>query len=1124
VVAAAGGNLMTRTAGLFAVAIFLCLAGASSASAGVASYVFEPTLSLTGNCNTSLKDSVPDPGTCPIPPGVPGVDHPSAGFKDPNVTTDAYGDIYVVSGEGEARRVDVFSAKGLFLTEFEDNLRPLSIAVDSKGNVYLTEEPSAGEKRVVRFPPSLYKPEEEKIKYEKPSVVVANGSTLTPPLNLFFGSAVAVDAKDRLYVDAGGSVSIFKSAEEGNEPLKLGAIKGLVRSQSIAVDSVHKKIYLSEKDSESGKSVIQVYEWESPYAKLEEDEIDGSNLPGPQKEFITEEGAAAVGVDDDTGHVFVNDSVAGKVYEFAEDGTYLATIEHSFEEVPNGQIAIDDGPFSPRPQAEGWLFVPSGRAPTAGHVYAFEPKEECAAEVEAASVGGVTETEAVLHATINPCGLPTEYRLEYISQQQYEEEGESFANATVAGEGILPKGGEGVSVSAPASELESGREYRFRAFAENAEGASQTERLFETFEKVSPPPPCPNQVFRTGPSALLPDCRAYELVTPPDTNGHAPVGGFASYGFPVLRSSLDGTRVSFLIEGGTLPGFESPGSFDGDPYLATRGGDGWSSSSIGPSSKEANGPKQRGISPDQAYTFWNAVNSLALHIRYPDGHSELVGRGSLGEEPVVNSGLITEGATHIVFQTKSTGGNAALQLEPDAPPTGTGAVYDRSAGGPTHVVSLLPGDETPKEGEDARYLGASEEGEGIAFEIKGTIYLRLHNAQTFEVAGPGATFAGVAAGGSRVFYLEGGNLFAYDAAKEETIPFSSSGDVTPVNVAAIGTRAYFVSPSVLTGEPNPNGEEAKKGVENLYLSEEGTISFVGVVTKRDVEGEHVASGQVGGLGLWVEALGSATPEPTPAPAKDPSRATPSGTTFLFESRANLTGFESDGFAQVYRYDASEGRLDCLSCSPTGTPPTSDASLQSIQAEQFFPQPAGDQLKIANQTPDGKRAFFQTAEPLVVGDTDEQLDVYEWEEDEVGGCEKFGGCVYLISGGHSVSPDYLFAMSASGDDVFFRTADRLLLPRDTEATLSIYDARVNGGFAEPNPGIPCASNDTCQGSPTPPPSSPQATTGTGSDGNFSGAKCPKGKHKVKRHGEEVCVKKHHKKKHHRAGQKKKGASR
>ncbi len=1098
---AAGRSLITRVAALLAVTISFCLVSVASASA-TASYVFEPTLSLTGDCTVSPLDEVPDPGLCPMPPGKPGVDHPSAPLNLPSVTTDAYGDVYVISGpaEGKARKIEVFAPDGTFITEFEDKEAPTSIAVDSKGNVYVFDSPLVGERKVRRFPPTVYEPTKGKIKYETPPVLVTTDGEL---FLLGFVTALAVDANDLLYIDHVQAVSIFESAEDGNGLLKKEAISGLARSSAIAIDSVHKRIYLSDKIP--GSSDVRVFESEAPYAEV--GKIDGSTTP--KGEFLTGEGFLKLDVDDAAGHVFVSDNAAAKVYEFEEDGSYLATIEHSLE--VTGELAVDDGLFSPRPGKEGWLFVPSGA--TAGHVYAFEPKEECPAKIEGASISGVTETEATLHARINPCGLSTEYRLEYIAKQQWEEEGKSFTNATVAGEGTLPKGGEGVSVSASAAGLAPGTAYVFHVFAKNAKGEAEAERAFKTFPAKEEPPTCENKAFRIGPSALLPDCRAYELVTPPSTDGRAPSGAFAGFTFPASRASSDGNRASFLIEGGALPGSGSPGSFNGDPYLATRGSDGWSSNRAGPSGEEALATVQTGISPDLFYSFWQVAESATVHLHYPDGHSDLVGRGSLGEDESVNAHLITEGAGHIVFESN-------VQLEPNAPPTGTEAVYDRSAEGPTHVVSLLPGDATPAAKENALYLGASEDGEGIAFSIAGSIYLRLHDEETFEAAGPGSTFAGVADEGNRVFYLEGGDLFAFDAEAEETIPFSSSGNVTPVNVSSGGARAYFISPSVLTGEPNPNGEEAGGGEENLYLSEEGAISFVGSVTERDVKGEVIASTLMGGLGLWIEGLKGN------APAVDPSRATPAGTTLLFESRADLTGFESEGFVQVYRYDVTENRLDCLSCSPTGTPPTSDASLQSIRAEQFSPEPAGNQLKIANQSPDGRRAFFQTVEPLVVGDTDDQLDVYEWEGDEVGGCETEGGCVYLISGRHSGSPDYLFAMSSSGDDVFFRTADQLLR-RDKEATLSIYDARVGGGFPEAHEEESCVAIETCQGSPTPPPNSAQATTtNVGSDGNVPPPQpkhCPKGKHKAKRHGKTVCVKSH--KKHHgRASSNGKGGAR
>jgi hypothetical protein len=178
--------------------------------------------------------------------------------------------------------------------------------------------------------------------------------------------------------------------------------------------------------------------------------------------------------------------------------------------------------------------------------------------------------------------------------------------------------------------------------------------------------------------------------------------------------------------------------------------------------------------------------------------------------------------------------------------------------------------------------------------------------------------------------------------------------------------------------------------------------------------------------------------------------------------------------------------------------------------QLEPEPFSASGFVPNLRDDGKRAVFQSTEALVARDNDEVQDVYEWEEQGVGSCTRPGGCVYLISSGQSASDNYLYAVSASSNDIFFTTADVLVGGDDN--TVSIYDARVNGGFPEPAE-EPC-EGEGCKPDLTPPPSlAPPVTGSTGPSGNVETPKtkrCPKGKHKVKRHGKQVCVKK---KKHH-----------
>jgi hypothetical protein len=1093
-------------------------------------YAFDPVLSLTGNCEVEEADPVADPGLCPIPPGVPytsgstEADHPSARFDSPaGIATDFWGDIYVASAGPESTlgsqgRIDVFDSGGNFITEIKDPSGPGAMAVDSEGHLYVANRFSENQENIVRYDPAVYKPAEGLIEYkETPTVIVPQGGSGIMGL--------AVDPmNDHLVVKFSNEIEFFKAAAELNEPIE--AISQFFRDAAgIAVDAAHGRLYAS--DAAEGH-VIRVFKLDAPHDLLFT--IKGSAVPSGS--FVST--LLSLAVDEATGHLFVFDGAVRRVYEFDPSGAYVGAIEHSFGYVSGSEIAVDNGEFSPNGSLnpEGrYLFVPSGT--NRGHSYAFGPQSFCEPKVESIAFGGVAEQEAELRASIEPCGLSTHYTFEYTTQQTWESEG--FSGAQTAGAGDIPAGRRPVDVTAAATGLEPGTAYRFRVIATNTEGSDEAAGEFATFAAAEPSPGCPNDLRRTGLSALLPDCRAYELVTPPSTNGRAPRGTNGTLGtfFASRDASPGGDKVSFEIEGGAVPGIEATGSLAGDPYVSSRGAAGWTTSSAGPNGLEAPTMEPGSFSPDQGYNFWSedaATGSAAVeggranYVRYPDGHSALVGRGSLAVDPFARGRLISAGGEHIVFLSpnfaEGTFIHPAVQLEPDAPPTGT-TIYDRTADEVTHVVSLLPGNKTPAGGGDAVYQGASLDGKGIAFTIGGTLYLRFDNKETYEV-GENVTFAGVAEGGARIFYLEGGNLEALDAVSGETIAFSTSGDVTPVNVAADGTVAYFVSPSVLTSLRNPNGVKPVKAKNNLYRSQEGAISFVGTVTERDVEGEELVNGPIGGLGLWVAAIGPAEAPPGHI-AIDPSRTTSSGDVLLFESRARLDGYDPKGHGEVYRYDFTGGELRCLSCNPTLAPAVSDANLQEVGEQLGGPVPLSKYSHLTNLSSDGRRAFFQSMEALVPGDTDGLQDVYEWEAQGKGSCGRSGGCVYLISSGNSARTDQLYAVSETGDDVFFRTSDRVL-SSDLEDTPSIYDARAGGGFSAPaEPRAECLG-EACQPAAAPP--EPQALgssvlEGAGNVPPRAHRPCPKGKRMVRRQGKVRCVKKHRRHHHRKAGSGEKG---
>jgi hypothetical protein len=1079
---------------------------------GAETHVFDATLSLTGGCGVSEIDPVRDPGP-PCPEG-----HPPSPFSNPtSVTVDNYGDIFVASYGGEGvegaeGRIDVFDAEGLFVTEIPDANGPRNLVVDKQGNLYVFDYSPASGGTIRRYTPNPYNPEAGELQYKGEPTVLAEkiGASI-------MGLAIN-RVNDHFFAHFVTSIYEYGSAVEGSKLLDSTIGEGTQSLYSygvgLAVDAVHGLIFATDR-TKAAENIVRVYELASPHKLVRT--IDGSTTP--EGNFLNDK--ISLAVDEGTGHLYVYDAGGAEVvYELTATGEYVSTIEFGFKRTFGAQIGIDNGEHSPNGalNADGrYLYIPSFPSGT-GHSFAFGPvPKKCAPEIKSAGFAQVSAEDTELQATINPCGLPTEYTFEYTTQEAFEAEG--FAGASVASEGSIPAGNVGVEVSASATGLVPDTEYRFRVRASNEEGPAQTEGSFTTYPLSEAPPPCSTDATRTGPSALLPDCRAYELVTPPDTNARTPIGlSKGGVYFPTREASPDGNRVSFATEGGVIPGMEGTGSLLGDPYLSSRTEDGWSTASAGPNGEEAVSPAPGSPSPDQGYSFWRSGVS---HVRYPDGHSELVGRGSIADDPQAEGVLISENGGHIVFWSTNHLSNEAIKLEPIAPPDGTEAIYDRTADEVTHVVSLLPGNVTPAAGQNAEYQGASLDGKGVAFEIGKKLYLRFNNEETYEI-GENVTFAGVAEGGARIFYLKGGDLFSFDAKAEETIRFNESGDVTPVNVGAEGTAAYFISPSVLTGEEeNPNGAKPQAGKENLYLSREGSISFVATVTERDVEGELGEHETFDGLGLWVAAAGLSGGNAGRF-GIDPSRTTPDGSAMLFESRADLAGYDPEGHAEIYRYDSTGEELECLSCNPTQAPAASDASLQSVLQEKGGPEPFNSFVLVENLRADGNRAFFQSSEQLVLGDTDGLQDVYEWEAQGVGSCIHPEGCVYLISSGHSARSAYLYGVSDSGNDVFFRTSD-LLLPVDQDETPSIYDARIGGGFPEPQ----CEGSALCSEpqAPSPPVLPAPTSPALPASGNLPPSKhCPKGKHKVTKNGKTNCVKnkkKHHK--HHRASSKRKGAA-
>ena len=109
-----------------------------------------------------------------------------------------------------------------------------------------------------------------------------------------------------------------------------------------------------------------------------------------------------------------------------------------------------------------------------------------------------------------------------------------------------------------------------------AEGADGAEGTFETFAPEAAES-CPaNEAFRSGPSAKLPDCRAYEMVSPLDKEGGDIVAQVDTAGYPMVldQSSTSGDKLAY----GSYRAFgDAVAAPRTSQYVARRTADGWQS-------------------------------------------------------------------------------------------------------------------------------------------------------------------------------------------------------------------------------------------------------------------------------------------------------------------------------------------------------------------------------------------------------------------------------------------------------------------------------------------------------------------------------------------------------------------
>jgi hypothetical protein len=252
---------------------------------------------------------------------------------------------------------------------------------------------------------------------------------------------------------------------------------------------------------------------------------------------------------------------------------------------------------------------------------------------------------------------------------------------------------------------------------------------------------------------------------------------------------------------------------------------------------------------------------------------------------------------------------------------------------------------------------------------------------------------------------------------------------------------------VLSGSgANSVGAVAQPSSANLYLLHNGVVQFIATL---DQERDRL---------VWqsgVEGVGPRT------------RVSPSGRYLLFPSSQPLTGFDNSPAKptdcldskggtvvsvpcrELFLFDAESMQLTCVSCDPSGARPVGETIVPGPNA--FSEKALGRPAYFPRQVHDDGRVFFTTQNPLNPADVNDASDVYEY----------YDGQLRMIGTGTAPGGSVFLDTSSGGADVYFTTLESLVAS-DADNAMSVYDARIGGGFPEPLFPPPPCEGEGCRG--------------------------------------------------------------
>jgi hypothetical protein len=724
----------------------------------------------------------------------------------------------------------------------------------------------------------------------------------------------------------------------------------------------------------------------------------------------------------------------------------------------------------------------------------------------------VSAGSATFNGELNPEGSSTTYRFEYTTDQDFQEKGfTGAAKAPAGGSAAAGSGSSFETVSKHVSALRAGTLYHYRLSATNTGVGGGT--------TTSPPQTFTTQEI-TGAFAL-PDSRGWELVSPAEKNGGAIQGFEANHGGGVLQASATGPGAITYSSSSSFGGSEATGAPQGNQYISRRSSTGWSTQNIttpvvsGSYGNDPNGVPYQLFSGDLAQAIMlNGVHCRGEGTGCPVANPPLPGSGA----PDGYQDYYLRDNEDGSFTAVLTAANAELELEPEE----FNLAFAGASPDLHHLILSTCAALTPTATEVPGIGGCDPSEPNLYAYSSGQLSLVNVNPGA-ELAGQGGA---VSTDGSRVYFTEAGKLWLREgtAAPHELAAAAQFQTATPSGAFAFYTAGtagekllrYSTATHTAT-ELTPSGEV--EGV--LGASEDG--SRVYYATAAGIFSWH------GSISPVIATAGAATAGDYP-PTTATARVSADGNRLLFLSTASLTGFDNTDAAtglpdsEVFLYSAAgSGSLSCVSCNPTGERPAGPSTIPGASSNGEEAAAAEGQIVSRAYKPrvlsaTANRVFFDSEDSLAALDTNKASDVYQWEAQGTGSCNRAGGCQNLLSNGKDPEGASFIDASESGEDAYFLTSESLV--KADPGSADVYDARVGGGFPEPVKPIPC-EGDAC----VPLPAGPEDPTvgslipGVGDPPvHFPKVhhKCPTGKRSVIRHGKSTCVAKHHKSKHNKRG--------